>query len=427
MPIDFPRFTLPASSLDGETTRGTTAALRIGYLTTEYPKVSHTFIRREIAELERRGHEIVRLSIRPPGGLLADPADRDEAEQTLTCLAEGKVRLLWHAAKWALSHPRRFAAAARTALRLHSTSDRGFIRHAAYLCEAAFLASRLRAKGISHVHVHFGTNAAAVALLMKRLAGITYSMTVHGPGEFDAPVGLSLKVKVAESTFTNAISNFGKAQLSRWVALEHWNRIHVVRCTVSPEFLASPPAFEQRANRLLCIGRLTPQKGQLQLVDAFARLVRFGASGNLVFAGDGELRGVIEERVRDLGIGPRVTITGWLGEAEVREEIRKARAIVLPSAAEGLPVVLMEAFALGRPVVSTFTAGIPELVEPGLNGWLVPAGDVEALTASLQEVLAAPDHRLQEMGLAGRKRVIRQHNPSVEGDKLETLFRTYLG
>jgi len=427
MPLDFQQFRATPRFSESDIVLGANQSLRIGYLTTEYPKVSHTFIRREICELERRGHEIKRMSIRPPSGLLADPADRSEAEETLTCLAHGKAQLLAHAAKWAVRHPLRFAAAARTALRLYRTSDRGFIRHTAYLTEAAFLASRLQSEGISHVHVHFGTNAAAVALLMKQLAGITYSMTVHGPGEFDAPVGLSLREKVAESTFTNAISHFGKAQLCRWVAPEHWDRIHVVRCTVSPEFLLPPPAFDASANRLLCIGRLTPQKGQLQLVEAFARLVRVGTPGNLVFAGDGELRGAIEARVKDLGLTQRVTITGWLGEAQVREEIRKARAIVLPSAAEGLPVVLMEALALGRPVVSTFTAGIPELVEPGVNGWLVPVGDIDALTASLQEVMAAPLERLADMGRAGRSRVAAQHNPMVEGAKLEALFHQYLG
>ncbi|MFO0822178.1 MAG: glycosyltransferase family 4 protein [Gemmataceae bacterium] len=399
---------------------------RIAYLTAEYPKVSHTFIRREIRELERQGHEIVRLSVRPPSAPLADAADIAEAGRTLTCLTAGKGRLLSHLARAAVFQPASFVSAARTAMRLHRASDRGLIRHTAYLAEAAFLAKRLHAEGITHTHVHFGTNAAAVALLMKKLAGITYSMTVHGPGEFDAPIGLSLREKVAESAFTNAISNFGKAQLCRWVAPQHWDRIHVVRCTVAPEFLDEPPAFDTESRRLLCIGRLTPQKGQLLLVEAFARTVRAGGVGHLVFAGDGELRQAIETRVRELGIGSRVTITGWVCEAQIRELIRRSRAVVLPSAAEGLPVALMEAFALARPVVSTFTAGIPELVQSGQSGWLVPAGDVATLTAALQEVLSAPAARLADMGLVGRSRVLRNHHPAIEGHKLESLFSTYL-
>lgn len=216
-------------------------ALRVAYLTTEYPKVSHAFIRREIAELERRGHHVERLSVRPPGGPLVDPADRAEAERTLSCLGRSKLRLLAHAAAWATRRPSRFAVAAATARRFYCASDRGLVRHIAYLAEAAYLADHLRRKGIGHVHVHFGTNAATVAVLMKVLSGITYSLTVHGPGEFDAPVGLGLAAKVAGAEFTAAISHFGRAQLQRWVGPDHWERIHVVRCTVNPELLAPPP------------------------------------------------------------------------------------------------------------------------------------------------------------------------------------------
>ena len=399
----------------------TAARLRIAYLTTEYPKVSHTFVRREITELERRGHEVVRLSIRPSGKVV-DPADKAEAERTSACLSHSRVRLLADAARWAVTRPSRFAGAARVALRLNRRSDRGLVRHAAYLVEAAFLAGRLRAAGVNHVHCHFGTNAAAVALLMKKLAGITYSLTIHGPGEFDAPIGLSLREKVSESEFTAAISHFGKAQLRRWVAPEHWDKIRVVRCTVNPDFLKPPAPIDPDSDRFVSVGRLTAQKEPLRLVEAFAGLVREGLPGRLVFAGDGELRGAVEAEVKRHGLGDRVRITGWLSERGVRDEIRAARALVLPSSAEGLPVVIMEALAMGRPVVSTFTAGIPELVRPGENGWLVPCGDAEALATALRGAVTAPVARLQEMGLAGRALVIRQHHPETEADKLEDLF-----
>lgn len=402
-------------------------ALRVAYLTTEYPKVSHAFIRREIAELERRGHHVERLSVRPPGGPLVDPADRAEAERTLSCLGRSKLRLLAHAAAWATRRPSRFAVAAATARRFYCASDRGLVRHIAYLAEAAYLADHLRRKGIGHVHVHFGTNAATVAVLMKVLSGITYSLTVHGPGEFDAPVGLGLAAKVAGAEFTAAISHFGRAQLQRWVGPDHWERIHVVRCTVNPELLAPPPPLDPTSDLLLCVGRLTPQKGQLLLVDAFARLVAAGGPGRLVFAGDGELRPQIERRVRCHALSDRVTITGWRSERQVRELLAQARAVVLPSSAEGLPVVLMEALALGRPVVSTHTAGIPELVEHGRNGWLVPAGDVCALESALAEVLSTSADRLGLMGRCGRELVERQHHPRAEGDVLERLLAACTG
>jgi glycosyltransferase involved in cell wall biosynthesis len=399
--------------------------LKLAYLTAEYPKVSHTFIRREIQELERRGHDVTRVSIRPAGKLV-DPADVQEANRTLACLDRSRWELLAQSSRWAVSRPWRWIRAVRQALQMNRVSDRGIVRHAAYLTEAAFLANRFRSLGINHVHVHFGTNAATVARLMKQLAGITYSLTVHGPGEFDAPIGLSLAEKVADATFTAAISHFCFAQLTRWVKPEHWNRIHIVRCTIDPKFLAPPTPVTSLANRLVCVGRLTPQKNPLQLLQAFARHVENGLPGHLVYAGDGELRPRLEDLIRQHQLQDRVTITGWLSEAEVQREIQASRAVVLASSAEGLPVVLMEALAVARPVISTYTAAIPELVRPGENGWLVPAGDSVALGDALQEVVHASTARLSEMGLAGRALVEKQHHPEIEGEKLERIFRQYL-
>jgi glycosyltransferase involved in cell wall biosynthesis len=143
---------------------------------------------------------------------------------------------------------------------------------------------------------------------------------------------------------------------------------------------------------------------------------------DLVLAGDGELRGAIEERIRALDLSAYVRITGWIGSAEVRAEIEAARALVLPSFAEGLPVVLMEAMSLRRPVVTTFVAGIPELVRDGETGWLIPAGDADALADALVACLAADDHTLARMGDAGRERVLARHDVDVEAAKLARLF-----
>jgi colanic acid/amylovoran biosynthesis glycosyltransferase len=409
-----------------ETQPATRRTLKIAYLTTEYPKVSHTFIRREIRELERRGHEVVRLSVRPPSGALVDPADREEAERTFTCLSGSKLRVLASAAAAAVRHPLKFAAALRMTAKMSRASDRGLFKHLAYLAEAARLSAVLKRRGVTHVHVHFGTNAAAVARLMKRLAGITYSMTIHGPGEFDAALGFGLAAKVADAAFTVAISHYCKAQLCRWVAPEHWGRIHVVHCTVNPEFLAPSTPVSESADTLVCVGRLTPQKGQLLLLEAFAAAVRNKEHGQLVLAGDGELRPRLEQRIAELGLQKRVRITGWVTESQVRDLLRGSRGLVLPSSAEGLPVVIMEALALGRPVITTHVAAIPELVDHGSNGWLVPAGDRKPLTAAIRKVLAAPAAVLTAAGLNGRRRVAMHHNSVTEGAKLEALFCEYL-
>ncbi|MCI0364753.1 MAG: glycosyltransferase [Phycisphaerales bacterium] len=396
--------------------------LRLAYLTTEYPKVSHTFIRREILELERRGHHLLRLAIRNGGTAVADAADRVEAARTIHCLSQPKWRLVRDVVVGIFARPARFVKAFGMTLEMSRSSDRGVLRHLAYLSEAAMLLRFLTDARIEHLHVHFGTNAAAVAQLIRSLGGPPYSLTIHGPNEFDSPRGFSLAQKVIDSEFTVAISDYCVAQLRRWVPFEHWSKIHVVRCTVGEEFFDHSAPIPACSNTLLSVGRLTPQKGQLVLIEAMKRLIDDGIGAHLVLAGDGEMRAEIERRITALHLQSHVEITGWIDEATVRKHLRAARALVQPSFAEGLPVVIMEAMAMGRPVISTMIAGIPELVRDRESGWLVPAGNVEQLADAMRQALQAPLEALNSMGQAGREGVRRHHLTATEVDRLESLF-----
>ncbi len=398
--------------------------LRLAYLTTEYPKASHTFIRREILELERCDVPIQRIAIRDSGGVIADAVDRDEAERTFVCLKQPKITFLRATAATLLGRPAKFFKALRTTLHMGRVSDRGILRHLAYLVEACLLARHLHESNIDHVHVHFGTNAAAVARLIRVLGGPSYSMTVHGPDEFDAPRGFSLGEKVVDSEFVCAISDFCAAQLRRWTPFEQWSKIHVVHCSVDDSFLAAPEPVSADSNLFLSIGRLSAQKGQLLLVEALAELIRDGHDVQLVLAGDGELRPELEARIRELECGDNVTITGYVDEQRIRRLLQECRALVQPSFAEGLPVVIMEAFAMGRPVVASCINGIPELVRDGENGWLITAGNVRAITDSMRAVLDADGQRLSSMGLAGRERVLADHRCVTEAEKLLDLLRS---
>ena len=180
-----------------------------------------------------------------------------------------------------------------------------------------------------------------------------------------------------------------------------------------------PPA--PAARRLVCVGRLCEQKGQLLLVEAARRLAAQGIEFELVLAGDGELRSEIEALIGRYKLQDRVRITGWISGDEVREQILAARALVLPSFAEGLPIVIMEAMALKRPVISTFVAGIPELVHPGEHGWLVPAGDVEALADVMRACLETPVETLVRMGEAAHKRVLERHSVDTRGSQAQQV------
>jgi glycosyltransferase involved in cell wall biosynthesis len=390
-------------------------------LTSFYPSGSHSFIRREIAGLEERGVTVERFSIRPPSGLV-DPADVAEADRTTVLLAAGSLRILAATVAAILTRPRRFLRALRLAVRFGRRSPRGVGRHLIYLAEACLLLRLMRERGVAHLHAHFGTNPAAIALFARTLGGPPYSFTVHGPDEFDGPQAESLGDKIAGAAFVVAVSSFGRSQLYRWANHRDWGRIEVVHCGLDATFLGADPVPVPATPRLVCVGRLAEQKGQLILLQALAQLAGEGVALEAVLAGDGPMRSAIETEIVRLGLTGKVRITGWLSGADVRREIESARGLVLPSFAEGLPVVLMEALALGRPVVSTFVAGIPELVQDRVHGWLVPAGDVERLADAIRELLTTTPERLAAMGKAGAARVAERHDAEREAGRLAELF-----
>lgn len=400
--------------------------MRIAYLVNQYPRTSHSFIRREIHAVEALGVQVLRFSLRPLDEELVDDADRRELALTRIVLDQGVVRHALAIAIAALRRPAALARAVVLAVRLGWRSDRGLVRHFAYLAEAAVLASWLRRDPADHVHAHFGTNSAAVALLCHALGGPTYSFTVHG-SEFDKPEFLGLGEKIRRAAFAVAVSSFGRAQLCRWARDEDWPKVHVVHTGVGEELLRAPPMPVPAAPRLVCVARLVRLKGHAVLIEAAARLAKEGLPFEIVLAGDGPFRARIVDLIREFGVEDRVKLAGWMNANQVREAILGARAMVLPSLSEGLPVVIMEALALGRPVISTAISGIPELVEPGVTGWLVPAGSVDPLVHAMHEALQATPARLEEMGRAGAARVARRHDAAEEARKLVGLVRAALG
>lgn len=394
---------------------------RVAYLTSQYPKVSHSFIRREILALERLGWEVHRFALRGWDAELPDVDDRAELERTAYVLNKGGLSIAWAVLVMMFVAPGRFWRSLITALALMRRSDRPFFLHAIYLAEACWLARELARLQLSHLHAHFGTNPTDVALLIHCLTGNSYSFTVHGPEEFDRIVGINLKTKVEQAKFVVAISSFGRGQLMRLIHPDGWNKIKVVHCGVDDRFLINS-VQANGTNKLVCVGRLCEQKGQALLVSAAAQLTGRGANFELVLVGDGEHRPIIEQLIRDHQLQGKVRITGWSDGETVRREILDARAFVLPSFAEGLAVVVMEAMALGRPVLTTYIAGNPELVVHDENGWLFPAGAEGELADAMHRCLNTPLSVLQVMGERGARAVAEQHNVYTEAGKLSALF-----
>ncbi|MBY8978160.1 glycosyltransferase family 4 protein [Rhodobacteraceae bacterium NNCM2] len=398
--------------------------MKIGYLINTYPVTSGTFIRREIHALEAQGAEVARYAVRRWDQALVDPADRAEAARTQYLLSGRKAGLVTGFLGELVRNPGGMVRALGLWRRLVANAGGGLVRHVAYLMEAAVLRRLTARDGVGHLHCHFSTNPAAVAMLAHAMGGPTYSFTAHGPDEFLDTGAASLGLKIDKAAFVVAISHFCRGTLALAAELAGvrgaWDKIHIVRCGLDlGDFPVSGAGFD--TPEIVCVGRLCPQKGQVLIPAAVAEVARAHPGIRVVLIGDGDSRGAIEAEIARLGLETQIELAGWATNAEVRERVGRARALLLPSFAEGLPIVIMEALALGRPVITTYIAGIPELVDAGC-GWILPAGDEAALARALGEVMAASPEKLAEMGREGRTRVEAQHDQNANAALLKTFF-----
>jgi colanic acid/amylovoran biosynthesis glycosyltransferase len=397
------------------------ACLKIAYFINQYPKVSHTFIRREILALERRGFKVQRIALRGWDTPVPDEEDRIERDRTQYVLRNGAAALLIPTLRCLLMSPLRFFAGLALATKMSRMSrERPLVYHLTYLAEACVVLGWLRAYGARHVHAHFGTNSAEVAMLAHVLGGPPFSFTVHGPDEFLRPMGLAEKIHL--SAFVVAISSYGRSQLYLRLPHADWPKVQVVHCGLERIFYDMPALRVPTIPRFVCVGRLSEEKGQMLLIEAVAQLAAKQIPIELVLVGDGPLRGELEALIKKYRLDQNVRITGWISNQKVREEIIGSRALVLPSFSEGLPVVIMEAMALRRPVLTTYIAGIPELVRSGESGWLFPAGSLEDIVSALEACLSASTDELQKLGDAGYSQVIARHSIDVEAGKLAQLL-----
>lgn len=394
---------------------------QVAYLTTVYPSPSHTFIRREIRGLEAHGWRVHRFAHRRNSVALVDPADKGELRLTCVLLDSTLGSFALAALMWLLKRPAHTTTTFLFAMRLAWRGDRRFLAHAAYFAMACTLSKRLLELGCRHLHAHFGTNPAEVACLAQRLSGITYSLTFHGPHEFDPDLRLNLPDKIAKASFVATVSKAGLRRMQdefpEFAAKFRW-----VPCGLDAAWFDAPRSDAQQSRDLICVARLDPQKNPLLLLAAARALVERGVDFHLKIAGDGMLRATLETQIADGGLASHVTLLGWQSQAQVIGLLRAARALVLSSHDEGLPVAIMEAFALGLPAIAPDVGGVAELVESGASGWLVPRGDVAALADAMQECLRTGSVELRRMGDEARRRV-RWHDVRASVGLLDQEFR----
>lgn len=392
----------------------------VAWLTGEYIRVSHTFIQREVAALREIGFDLRTFSIRRTGPEnLISPEQRAEAARTFYVLeaASRPITALGAHADTLIRDPgnwlRTFFAAWNTA----PSGLRAKVYNLIYFHEAVVLAQELRRQGVVHLHNHFAMASCTVARLAAPLADVTWSFTLHGPDDLAEPRRWRLDDKVAQANFVVCISSFARSQVMLNSDRTHWAKLHVVHCGVEPSYYQRPRTSE--TDRLLFVGRLAAQKGVPVLLAALAHARKVRPSLTLRLVGDGPDRPMLEDQVNSLGLGKVVTFLGYRNQEEVAELLTEASALVLPSFAEGVPVVLMEAMAAGVPVVTTRVAGIPELVEDRVSGRIVAPGEEEPLAQAILDVTESA--AAVQMGVAGRTRVVSDFNLQTEARGLARL------
>jgi colanic acid/amylovoran biosynthesis glycosyltransferase len=378
----------------------------IGYLVSQYPAASHTFIRREIDELRLRGLDIQTFSVRrPEPSECRSERDYSAFQQTFYVLPVSGIPLVAAHIAAIFTRPAAYFCVVALAFRHRPPGVRAAIWAFFHFAESIVLARELNRRRIQHLHNHFANSGAIVGLLASAFLRLPWSMTLHGISETDYPAGLLLGKKIEAAQFVACVSHFGRAQGMRVTSPSQWRKLFIVRCGLN---LSALPEYHLRPSsarlRIICVGRLSPEKGQIGLLEAFADVPAQGIDAELVLVGDGPERSSIERKIHELGLSPCITLKGRLDEKSTLLEIASSDLLVLPSFMEGLPIVLIEAMALGVPVIATRVAGIPELIMDEKEGLLFRPADWGDLTQKITRLLRDEDLR-RDLASAARAKV----------------------
>lgn len=396
--------------------------MKIAYFTGEYPRATDTFIQREVSHLRKHGLEIKTFSVRQPSSdHLVGEEQHAEQAQTVYLLPLNPFFLLWCHLSCLLINPGSYWQGVKLAWQTSQPGVKGGLYQFFYFLEAGVLAYKIRCQGIWHIHNHISTSSCTVAMLAAKVRGGTFSFTMHGPHIFFEPYRWRLDEKIRQAQFVSCISNFCRSQGMLFVSPEHWPKLRIIHCGVEPKLFTSVKHVGQ-GNRLLYVGRLAAMKGLPVLFEALEQLIEHCPNVKLTIVGDGSEREEIKAFAHSLKLDSHVNFVGYKSQSAVREYLQESDILVLPSFAEGVPVVLMEAMAAGVPVVTTQVAGVPELVAHNHSGWLVPPGDVAALKEGLIALIDNSELR-NRLGATGQTKVSEEFNINTETKKLADIFQ----
>ena len=385
---------------------------RIAYLVSQYPAYSHTFILREVQQLRQFGVSIAMASINLPDRPFEKltEVERNEAENTFYIKSQGILKAAVALSKTLIRNPFGLLRGLTHTFKLGGWDVKRLLYHAFYLAEAMLVGQWMRSQNIKHLHVHFATPAASVGMLVKTVFGYSFSFTVHGPDEFYDAAGYNLPEKILAADFIFCISHYARSQVMKLSPVQAWTKFDVCRLGVDPQrFVPVPKPKQTGICNLLCVGRLTPAKGQAILLESVAQLKNKSLSVTLTLVGMGPDEQSLRQYAEFLGISPQVNFTGAVDQDHIMDYYKAADIFVLPSFAEGLPVVLMEAMAMEIPCITTAITGIPELIRNGQEGLLVAASDREGLTQAIEQLVKDQVLR-QQLGKAGRLKVLSDYD-----------------
>jgi colanic acid/amylovoran biosynthesis glycosyltransferase len=404
----------------------TVLMVSIAYVISQYPTFNHTFVLREVRALRACGAKVQTISVRGPDRRREQltTEEQEEMDTTLYVLAAGPLRILAAHMSTFARRPSNYCAGLGMAIRLAGLDLSRFAAHMIAFAEAVAIGNWAARRGFRHLHTHFCTDA---TMLAARIFSLSFSMTIHGPDEFNDVVAFHLAEKVAKGRFACAISHFGKSQIMRASAWQDWSKIEYSYLGVDPAIF-TPRPFRRSPDpfRILSVGRLAPAKGHHVLIAAITILVEEGRRVELLIAGDGPERRALEQHAADCGLGERVHFTGALPQPEIRALYQETDCFALASFAEGIPVVLMEAMAMEIPCVTTWINGIPELIRHEIDGLLAPPSDVSTLARQIARLM--DDAALCErLGRAGRCRVMEAFTLDKNAGHLAGIFERRLG
>jgi glycosyltransferase involved in cell wall biosynthesis len=396
----------------------------LAYLISTYPTLSMTFVLREVIALREAGFRIETASInrpdRPESELTA--VEAAEARRTYCVKKHGTVGAIKAHLQTLLGNFAGYWRGLRLAFGLAGLDLRRLFLYLMYWTEALMVGQWMREKGLRHLHVHLASQAASVGLFVRHVFGFGYSMTVHGPDEFYDAQRQLLAQKIEAADFICCISSFARSQMMKASPYEQWNKFVVSPLGVDPErfaprpFRTAPDPFE-----ILCVGRLTPAKGQHLLIDAVERLAKEGRRARLRLVGGGPEEAALREHAAQIEYPECVVFEGAVNQDRIRTFYAAADLFCLPSFAEGVPVVLMEAMAMEIPCVTTHITGTPELIRDGIHGLLVAPSDLDALAGALARLMGDAGLR-ERMGKSGRARVVERYDLRHSVERLAAIF-----